>query len=389
MQESQLIEAISALAPMIEEHAAEATRLRQPVDAVMQAIEATGVYKYFVPKRYGGYEFSVEGFTEIGTILGAADVSTGWVVTFCIEHNWLLGLYNKDAQEEIFSHHPYVIAPGVLAPTGTARPVEGGYVLNGRWQWGTGVMHADHVLIGAITAYPDGEQHPPELCMYILPRDDVEVLDTWQMSGMVATGSNDIAVSDVFVPEHRRQNLGDLRAGDSPGARFHQSPTCRMPMLPFLGLTAACPLIGCANRTVERFRERMQARTIYGTADKQSERALGQSRLAHLTVRAKTNTKNLFDIARDVAWWGQRFDICPAEERAEFRVRLGHVVREARDIVRDVVEASGASAHHLDNPIQQAMRDLETASGHTVFDLDVATESYGRVLLGLPSNTPL
>lgn len=122
MQESQLIEAISALAPMIEEHAAEATRLRQPVDAVMQAIEATGVYKYFVPKRYGGYEFSVEGFTEIGTILGAADVSTGWVVTFCIEHNWLLGLYNKDAQEEIFSHHPYVIAPGVLAPTGTARP---------------------------------------------------------------------------------------------------------------------------------------------------------------------------------------------------------------------------------------------------------------------------
>ena len=389
MHERQLIEAISALSPMIEDHAAEATRLRRPVDAVMHAIEATGVYRYFVPKRFGGFEFSLEGFMEIGTILGAADVATGWVVTFCIEHNWLLGLYNQAAQEELFATNPYVIAPGVLAPTGTARPVEGGYVLNGRWQWGTGVMHADHVLIGAMTELKETDERPPELCMYILPRDDVEVLDTWQMSGMVATGSNDIAAHDVFVPEHRRQNLADLRAGDSPGARFHQSATYRMPMLPVLGLTAACPLVGCATRAVERFHARMRSRTIYGTEDKQSERALGQSRLAHLTVRAKTNTSNLMGIARDVASWGERIEVCPAEDRAEFRVRLGHIVREARDIVRDVIEASGASAHHLDNPLQQAMRDIETAAGHTVFDLDVATESYGRLLLGLPSNTPL
>lgn len=385
MKEEQMIEAIRALAPMIEDHAAEATAQRKPADAVMEAIEATQAYRYFVPKKYGGFEFSLGGFMEIGLILGAADVSTGWVVTFCMEHNWLLGLYNKAAQEDLFGKHPYIIAPGALAPKGVAKPVEGGYTLNGRWQWGTGIMHANWVLVGALT---EGKE-PPELCMYLVPRDQVEVLDTWQMSGMVGTGSNDVAVSEVFVPEHRRQNLTSMRAGDSPGAALHKSATYRMPMLPVLGLTAAAPLVGCAGKAVARFKERLQTRTVYGTLEKQAERALAQSRLAHLTVRAATNERTLMQIARDVMAWGESGKVCPDMERAELRVRIGHLVREARNIVRDVLEESGASAHHLDSPLQKAMRDLETAAGHTVFDLDISSESYGRLLLGLPSNTPL
>ena len=87
--------------------------------------------------------------------------------------------------------------------------------------------------------------------------------------------------------------------------------------------------------------------------------------------------------------WGESGEICPDIERAALRVRIGHIVRESRNIVRDVTEASGASAHNLTSPMQRSMRDLETLSGHTVFDLDISTESYGRLLLGLPSNTPL
>ena len=68
-------------------------------------------------------------------------MSTAWVTTFCMEHNWLLGLYNQEAQDDIFGSQPYIIAPGALAPNGTATPVEGGYQVTGRWEWGTGVMH--------------------------------------------------------------------------------------------------------------------------------------------------------------------------------------------------------------------------------------------------------
>ena len=385
IDEKTLIEQILSLTPMVEEHANQADAERKPVDEVMKAIESTQAYRYFVPKKFGGFEFSLEGFMDIGLALGAADVSTAWVVTFCMEHNWLVGLYNREAQEHIFGQKPYIIAPGALAPKGKATPVDGGYRLSGHWEWGTGVMHADWVMVGALTDH-DG---PPELCMYALPIDQARIVDTWQMAGMSGTGSNDIVIEDAFVPSCLRQPLVDMRAGDSPGADFHQTPTYRMPMLPVLGLTAAAPAVGCAVRAVERFRERLQSRTVYGTADKQSDRALAQSRLAHLSVRAKAAKTTLKQIAKDVAAWGDTIEICPDIERAEFRVRIGHVVRESRNIVREVVEASGASAHNLANPLGRALRDIETLSCHTVFDLDIATESYGRLMLGLPSNTPV
>ncbi len=385
MQEVELIESIRALVPMLEEQALQAERDRKPVDSVMAAIEETQAYRWFVPKKYGGFEFSLEGFMEVGMMLGAADVSTAWVVTFCMEHNWLMGLYSAEGQDTIFRKHPYIIAPGALAPKGTARPVDGGYIVTGRWQWGTGVMHANHVMVGALTDH-DGD---PELCMYVLPIEDAEVIDTWHMSGMVATGSNDIAVTEKFVPACLRLNLTDMRAGDSPGAKLHKTTNFRMPMLPVLGLTAASPAVGCAGRTLQRFKERMEERTVYGTTDRQSERALGQSRLAHLNARQLTLENTLKQTAREVTAWGESGETCPDIERAGLRVRIGHIVREARNIVRDVLEECGASAHSLDNPLQRALRDVETLSGHTVFDLDVSTESYGRLLLGLPSNTPL
>jgi|AP03_1055505.scaffolds.fasta_scaffold07720_1 alkylation response protein AidB-like acyl-CoA dehydrogenase len=383
--EQQLIESIQSLVPMIEENAAEAERGRKPVDSVMQAIEKTQAYRYFVPKKYDGFEFSLEGFMQLGMILGAADISTAWVVTFCMEHNWLIGLYNQEAQDHIFSKHPYIIAPGALAPRGVATPVEGGFRLTGQWQWGTGVMHANWVMVGALTEGAD----PPELCMYALPIEQAEIIDTWQMSGMAGTGSNDIAIKDAFVPGYLRQQLTDMRAGDSPGADIHKTATYRMPMLPVLGLTAAAPAVGCAKKTVDLFKQSLLQRMVYGTRNKLSDRALAQSKLAHLTVRLNNTEQALLQIAREVTQWGESGDICPDIARAAFRVRIGHVVRDARNIVRDVSEASGSSAHNLQNPLQRALRDLETLSCHTVFDLDVSSEAYGRLLLGLASNTPL
>lgn len=387
MQEQELIDRVKALVPMLEQHADQAERDRKPVDAVMKAIEDTGVYRYFVPKAYGGYEFSLEGFMDLGMALGEGCLSTAWVVTFCMEHNWLLGLYDKAAQDDIFGRQPYIIAPGALAPKGQAVPVEGGYRVTGRWEWGTGVMHADWVMVGALTPTDDAER--PALCMYVIPRDQVEVVDTWQMAGMVGTGSNDIEVKDVFVPGHLKVNLMDLRAGESPGAQVHDSPTYRMPMLPVLGLTAAAPAVGCARKAVKLFRERLQGRTVYGTATRQGERGVAQVRMGLVEAAIRETEIQLVALAREVSAWGASGAPCPELERAALRVRIGRVVRSARDIVRDVVEASGAHAHFLHNPLQRSLRDVHTLSCHTVFDLDIAAENYGRLLLGFPANSPV
>ena len=385
--EQALIDRLTALAPMLADNALAAERARRPVDAVMQAIEDTGAYRWFVPKRYGGYEFSLDGFMEVGLRLGEACTSTAWVTTFCMEHNWLLALYDQPAQDDVFGRQPYIIAPGTLSPGGRAEPVAGGYRLTGRWQWGTGVMHADWVMVAALTPVPG--QDAPGLYMFVLPRDQAEVIDTWQVEGMVGTGSNDVAVNDVFVPAHLGVDLAAVRDGTSPGARINGSPLYRMPMLPVLGLTATAPLVGAARRAVDLFEERMAGRTVYGTRSRQSERALAQSRLAHARVEMASIVNQLGHVAREVAAWGDTVDPCPDLERARLRVDIGHLVRRARNVVRDVVEACGASAHFLDNPLQRILRDLNTASCHTVFDLDVSTENYGRLLVGLEPNAPV
>ncbi len=94
-----------------------------------------------------------------------------------MEHNWILAQFNREAQEEIFGGQPYIIAPGMLAPTGMAAPEDGGFRLSGRWEWSTGIMHADWVLVGAITA--GGDRERPDVGMYVVPRSEVTVLDTW------------------------------------------------------------------------------------------------------------------------------------------------------------------------------------------------------------------
>lgn len=387
MQEQDLIDRVKALVPLLEQHADQAEQERKPVDAVMKAIEDTGVYRYFVPTVYGGYEFSLEGFMDLGMALGEGCLSTAWVVTFCMEHNWLLGLFNKEAQDDIFGRQPYIVAPGALAPKGQAVPVDGGYRVTGRWEWGTGVMHADWVMVGALTPGDDPER--PELCMYLIPRDQVEVVDTWYMAGMVGTGSNDIEVKDVFVPGHLKVNLMDLRGGESPGAQIHDSPTYRMPMLPVLGLTAAAPAVGCARKAVGQFRERLQGRMVYGTTTRQGERGVAQVRLGLLEAAVTETEIQLLALAREVSEWGASGLPCPELDRAALRVRIGRVVRSSRDIVRDVVEACGAHAHFLHNPLQRALRDVHTLSCHTVFDLDISAENYGRLLLGFPANSPV
>lgn len=381
MTEQELLSAIEALVPMLEARAAAAEQARKPDDEVMRAIEATGVYRYFVPKAYGGYEFGMETFMRIGMALGEGCVSTGWVVTFCTEHNWLMALYGRQAQDDVFGRQPYIIAPGTLTPNGTAVPVDGGYRVTGRWPWGTGVMHSDWALVSALTPMPGSAR--PDLCMYVIPMTEVKIIDTWHVSGMAATGSNDIAVDDVFVPAHLMQSLGKVRSGTADGASVSDSHLYRMPMVGVLGLTAAAPAVGAARKVVSLFTERMKTRTVYGTTTKQAERGVAHHRLGMVALQARNAELLLMQLARDVEDYGRRGEPCSEAEQAFLRLRIGDVVRQSRQVVRDVVDASGASAHFLDNPLQRFQRDLNTLSCHTIFDTDISGEQVGRSLLGL------
>jgi len=356
---------------LIAARAAEAEQQRKPADDVIEALRRTGVFRSFVPKRFGGYEIDLELFMDIGADVSEACPSTGWITTFYMEHNWLLGMFDEALQEEIFSAQPYILAPGTVNPSGEAVKREDHYELTGRWQFGTGIVHADWTLLSGRIA---GEDSPLPR-MFLVPADDVEVKDTWHVDGMAATGSRDIVARSVQVPFERVSRL-DLGTSDPPTEYLR-----RLPVRPFLALTAAIPAIGCARRAVHLFRMRMSERVMFGSTKRQAETSAGQARLGNVTVRASLAESTMRTIAREMTAHARGEIELATLDHLRLRLTIAHIVRQCRDVVRDVLEASGAGAHFLDNELQRIHRDMHMIAAHTIFDVDVASLELGRALL--------
>lgn len=387
MTPQNLVLRAAALKPLLAAHARETELARRPLEKVWNAVRRSGVFYHFVPKKYGGLEFDVETFIDTMLPLGEGCASTGWVTSFCVEHNWMLSQFPEQAQDEIFGSCPYVIAPGVTMPPGKVEVVAGGYRLSGRWKWATGVMNADWIL--AAGAGPADANGVPSVLFFVFPASQATVLDVWHVDGMVGTGSNDIQVDDLFVPTHRCLDMGEMREGRAHGARLYDNPIYRMPMLPFLALTAAIPAVGTARATVDYFRRRLSERIVLGTQKTQSEKPAAQMRLARADLEARTAELLLRDVARALVMLGERGTPTSVAERISLRSQVGYAMELCRHAIGRLCEASGSGAHFLDNQLQRALRDVNVMSSHVVYDMDGSTELHGRAMIGLPPNSAL
>jgi len=367
-----LLDRVRAVVPLVAERAFDAEQRRKPDDDVIDALKATGVFRSFVPRRFGGYEIDLELFLDIGVSISEACASTGWITTFYMEHNWLLGSFAPDLQEEIFSRQPYVLAPGSVNPKdGHATPKGDGYELEGRWRFGTGIVHADWVLLsGLIATEPKATPR-----MFLVRPGEVEVHDTWHVDGMAATGSRDIVASGVWVPE-RHVSLRPLD-GTPPAADY----LSRIPVPPMLSLTAAIPSLGAGRRAVALFRRLLAERVPFGTSKTQRQRGPAQVRLAHAHADVRAAETVLRTIARDLTAHARGSPQLSRMDQIQLRLAIAHVVRDCRTVVRDVMEGSGASVHFLDHELSRISRDVQMMSAHTVFDLDLVAEQCGRALL--------
>ncbi len=385
MRDSQavtnMVQAVRDLTPFIADNALEAERQRKPVDAVIDKLKATGVFKSYVPRQYGGYEIDIDTFIDIGLAVSEACTSTGWVTTFYMEHNWMLAQFPSETQAKIYGEQPYILAPASISPNGVAEAVDGGYRINGRWSWGTGVMHADWVILNGMV-----QGDTPDPRMFIVPRDSIAVEDTWYCAGMEGTGSNDMIAENLFVPTAHSESLIAMAFGRGSGA---SSPCYRHPMLPFLSITAAIPALGAARRAIELFIERLGGRKLYNAQTKQAERQCAQVLLGNSQVQVLSAETLLRSIGQQVVQWGHREDVCMPEERAQLRLQVAQIVQSCRDVVQNLMKSSGAGAHMRNHGMQRLLRDINTLSCHTVFDTEVGGENYGRLLLGMEPASPV
>lgn len=371
----ELIERARALTPLLAAHAAQAEKERKPVDSVIKAIEDAEIYKLMVPKCYGGLELDMDTFFDVGVALGEGDASMAWVSNFYIEHNWIFCHFPEQFQKELFSSQTYILAPAVISPTATVTPEKNGFRIDGRWQWGTGIMHGEWVIPSATEITPDGKPIPR---WFALPTSEVTVEDTWYVDGMSGTGSNDVVIDNVFIPAERATEMRAMMSGHGPGSELHEGPLYRTPMMTVLTLAAAMPALGQAKAVVHYFRKHLGERVLLDMS-KQAKRSASMMRLARAEVEVAQAELLLRHFVEEVC---TKRNTATLEDRARWATQLAMAVHQCRQVIQNVVEASGAHAHFQDSPLQRAQRDINTLSCHYVFDLDGKLDAYGRLLSG-------
>lgn len=367
------------LAPVAEQE-------RRIADSTVDALSRIGIFDLLVPRAHGGRQGTITELVTVARELAHGCSSTAWLAAFYGLHNYLASLFPSEVREQLFRDRSYVLAPALFAPNGRAKRVAGGHELTGRWPFGTGIAHADYVMLAGLTTTADGTI---DVRIFLMPRSAVEVHDTWDTDGMRATASHDVSVKDLFVPEAWTLSFASFMHGRVEDAPFGD-PLYGLPLIPLLALSAAAPALGTAEFVLDDFLARTRERRMaYGMGAKAKD--LSSPKMHIGRARARLDAARLLldvETARlDAIRETPR--LYSIDERAHARLVAAHVVGESRRVIEQLTAASGASIRQRKCPIQRAQRDVNTLSGHVIFDEDATTELFGRVTLGqeLPVGT--
>jgi 3-hydroxy-9,10-secoandrosta-1,3,5(10)-triene-9,17-dione monooxygenase len=364
----------AALVPVLKERVARAEQLRQIPPETVQDLVVSSLIRLGNPQRYGGLNVEYDAAFDVSWELGRVCGSTAWCYSLWTVHNWWVGHFPEQAQEEFFASGPDTLASSALNPTrGKAEPVAGGFRVSGHWSFSSGCDAASWVLV----AVPG----PNGLMWALLPRPDYDILDTWFTSGMRGTGSKDIVIHNAFVPAYRTLDPGRAGDGEWTGWELHRRLSYRLPLRCMTGWDLLAPLIGIAQGAVDEFTACLRGTSGPGRT---AESALVQMRLAEASVEVDAARELHRQTIRDILEKAERGEEFTNLERARYRRNKNYAARLCVQAVNRLFEASGGRAILESEAIQRFHRDAHAASHHQGLSWDAAAEEFGRQALGLP-----
>ena len=377
-----------ALVPVLRERAAYAEELRRLPDETIDDLHRSGLFRILQPKRVGGSELPFRSIVELVAVIGRGDGSTAWVLANLAAHHWLLGMWPERAQDEVWGPSPdNLIGSALTFPRGRARPVEGGYRLTGRWPFSSGVDPAAWNLIGAIVN--DEETGGSQPRIFLLPAKDYTIIDTWHVIGLAGTGSKDVAVEDVFVPDYRTIAVDQITGGPNPGSEVNPSVLYRLPAISLFAFCIAGVSLGIAQGAIEYFTETTRTRTSYYTGRNLADFVTLQIHLAEATAIADSARAVILtdcDEATRIVTEGRMPSL---EQRARYRRDGAYAATLCTRAVDVLFGAAGGGAIYERNPLQRAFRNVHAANAHYVLNWDINGAMYGRVVLGLSPDATL
>ncbi len=375
---------VAPVADLLRNDAGNCDKLGQLTPRTTDALRSTGVVKMLQPNDFGGTEDHPTEFMATVLEIASHSPAAGWVAGVVGVHPHEVALGDRRMQAEIWGGDPETWIASPYAPMGKARPVEGGYVFNGRWPFSSGTDLCQWVTIGGFITEADGTTITDRRARHFaLPRADYEIVaDSWEVVGLKGTGSKDLIVRDAFVPSYRVIDTGEITEGTAGAMRGRDNPLYAMPRnVMFAGAVSAATL-GICRGMLDAFIELTRTRDgRYGKA------SLDPYQLASLGDAAADIDASIVHFLRDI---DRCYELCSAGEptplslRAEVRRNQVRATNRAAAAADQLFRIAGGLSLREDQPLERLWRDSQSAIHHIQNVQDPIMQAWGLAFFGHP-----
>ncbi|MCP1764326.1 3-hydroxy-9,10-secoandrosta-1,3,5(10)-triene-9,17-dione monooxygenase [Bradyrhizobium japonicum] len=374
-----------ALVPRLRERAARTEELRHLPTETEKDLHDAGLFRMLQPKRIGGAELDYVALVDCAELLGMADASVAWNLANLASHHWMLGMFAQKAQDLVWDRDPdALIASSFIFPAGRATRVEGGYRLHGSWPFSSGVASCEWNMLASVV-YSDDEADGIEYRIFLLPKGDYKVLDTWNVAGLRGTGSCDVEVRDAFVPDFMTVAVGDLAGGPTPGSKVNPNPLYALPVFSLFPYVLSGVALGNAQVCLDDYAEVARHRISTYNRAKLSDFQSTQIKIAEASAKIDAARLIMRSACVNAMEDARRGRIPDMATKTRYRRDGAFSVNLCTDAVSMLFAASGARGLFTTGVLQRQFRDAHAINSHLAFNFDAAGTNYGRVALGLPS----
>ena len=380
-----LTEKAAAMVPVLLERQKEADKLRRIPDSTHRDFLGAGFYRIYQPRRYGGLECENRALIDIAGELGRGCGSSAWIFTNLVAQSLVLSMNCVEAQDDVWGENPEALIASGLSVTGAkTEPVEDGILLDGLWSFSSGVDFADWLHLQVFVPREEG---PPEPRFALIPRGSFEVVDDWNATGLLATGSKSVRLNDVFVPDYRTVAAGVLSGGKGLARDLNSAPLYQISIWSAGTQIFSAPAVGIARGALDyvehEFRDRVG---VVGV--KLSELPTAQARVAEANAEIDAAKALLLQVSVEATDFAER-DVHPElEQRARWRLNNAYATQLSIRAVERLYPLLGARGLDAANPFMRAWRDVHAVGQQITQAWDMQATNAGRIRFGLPSVDP-
>jgi alkylation response protein AidB-like acyl-CoA dehydrogenase len=352
----------------------EFTRLGHvPKDYVDLLVKA-GIYRASTPATFGGEPQAPSDFMRRIEEISAIDPSTGWVASFGSALTYFSAL-PEDTQRTLYGKSVDVVFAGGMFPMIEARRVDGGWIASGTWFFASGCRGADILGIG-LRGGPETEGRP--LTALVHP-DDVEIVENWDVAGMKSTGSHNVQVKDLFIPDELTFIRGGTPTVDEPLTRY--------PALAYAAQVLAVTALGAGRGALDHIREHGAASTSVTGGTAKGNRPVYKLGLAHAEADLRSARAFFYETTDDVWAKAVAGEEITVEDRALLRIAASHAAQVGRRVVLAAFDLAGTGAIFNGHPLQRFLQDGLVPAQHAMLQ-ENTFEAGGALLLGLDAGIP-